>query len=116
MDESIAHGTAFPAPLEHGGVSIQALVADPAVFRLDAQEQGFPFTRAFPDTHGQEYSQRIEGITNAGVFPAGFRPRPTRFQEGAFAFSFCMCSGAVSWRDPMSFVFICHPCMCSVIH
>ena len=37
VDESIAHGTAFPSSLEHGGVAIQDLIADPAVFRLDAQ-------------------------------------------------------------------------------
>ena len=39
------------------------------MFRLDAQEQGFPFTPASPNTHGQEYSQRIERITNC-FFPS----------------------------------------------
>jgi len=54
VDEPVAHGTAFPASLEHGGVAIQDLIAHPAVLRLDAQEQGFPFARAVPDTHGEK--------------------------------------------------------------
>ena len=54
VDESVADRTALPAPFEHGGVTIQDLVAYPAAFRLDAQEQGFPFARAIPDTHGRE--------------------------------------------------------------
>ena len=52
VDEPVAHRTTLPAPLEHGGVAIQDLVAHPAVFRLDAQEEGFPLACAFSNTHG----------------------------------------------------------------
>lgn len=52
MDESIAHGTALPPTFEHGGVAIQDLIAHPAVFRLDTQQEGFPFACAFSNTHG----------------------------------------------------------------
>ena len=54
VDEPVAHGTAFPAPFEHGGVAIQDLITYPAVLGLDAQEQRFPLARAIPDTHGRE--------------------------------------------------------------
>ena len=54
VDEAVADGTAFPASLEHGGIPIQDLIAHPAVFRLDAQEQRAPFACAIPDTHGRE--------------------------------------------------------------
>ena len=54
VDEPVAHRTTLPAPLEHGGVAVQDLIAHPAVFRLDAQEQGFPLACAIPDAHGRE--------------------------------------------------------------
>ena len=87
------------------------------MFRLDAQEQGFPFTPASPNTHGQEYSQRIERITNC-FFPSVILAFPPSvilafflpvilafFRLSSSPSSFCHCLFLLS-SSPSSF---CHP-------
>lgn len=53
MHESVALRTALPASPEQGGATGQDPMADAAVFGLNAQQEGLPFTGGFPDTHGE---------------------------------------------------------------
>ena len=53
MHESVALRTALPASPEQGGATGQDPMADSAVFGLNAQQEGLPFSGGFPDTHGE---------------------------------------------------------------
>ena len=52
MHEFVAHGATGPAATKHRLISIQALLADFAVARLDREQHWLPITTSFPDAHG----------------------------------------------------------------
>jgi hypothetical protein len=52
MHEFVAHSATGPTATNHRLISIQALLADFAVSRLDREQHWLPIATSFPDAHG----------------------------------------------------------------
>lgn len=67
VDELIADRAARPSASEQGLVTIEALLADPAAARFDAQQERLPVAAGHSNTHGAQYSQppvRMTSVTH----------------------------------------------------